>query len=210
MKKNKKNKSRRYNKLPKIENKKSKNNLLNQSKPKLEKDDSELKEKTEMPKRKSILNNKIKRNDDEDEKVFTDITNEIQAFSGPLKIQFSKNIMNDKPDKYEYYFIDNTFCVFKSINNIFYLIFSTEKKLGSIIFYNLIDNKIMNEIKNAYEMHITNFRHYLDNINKRDLLMSLSEFEDIKIWNINNLELILILKDIYFILYFQQKKNLVQ
>ena len=177
MKKNKKNKSRRYNKLPKIENKKSKNNLLNQSKPKLEKDDSELKEKTEMPKRKSILNNKIKRNDDEDEKVFTDITNEIQAFSGPLKIQFSKNIMNDKPDKYEYYFIDNTFCVFKSINNIIYLIFAN--KNDSIISYNLTNFQKINEIKNAHNREIIGFRHCLDIINKRDLIISISTYNNL-------------------------------
>ena len=46
----------------------------------------------------------------------------------------------------------------------------------------------MNEIKNAHKEEITNFRYYLDKINKRDLVISISFDLNLKLWNINNLE----------------------
>ena len=88
-------------------------------------------------------------------------------------------------DAYAYYNLDNTFCIFESIDNILYLIYSTEKH--SIISYNLIDFKKIIEIKNAHFTFITNFNHCQDLINKRDLLLSISsEINEIKLWNINN------------------------
>ena len=92
-------------------------------------------------------------------------------------------------------FLENSFTTFKSINNIFYLIFSNKNK--SIISYDIIDNKKINEIKNAHKMYITNFRYYYDKINKRDLILSVSAYNNnIKLWNINNLECLLDLKNI--------------
>ena len=92
-------------------------------------------------------------------------------------------------DSYSHYNLDNSFIVFTSINNILYLIYSTKNL--SIISYNLIDNIKINEIKNAHEMYITNFRHYSDGENKRDLFISISsENNNIKLWNINNWELL--------------------
>ena len=45
--------------------------------------------------------------------------------------------------------------------------------------------KKINEIKNAHEKRIANFRYYLDYFNKRELIMSLSDFDNcLKIWNI--------------------------
>ena len=88
------------------------------------------------------------------------------------------------------------FCVFKSINDLILLIYSNDKK--SLILYNLNKNQIINQIKNAHKYVITNFRHYLDKINKRDLIISIS-FEDntIKLWNVANFKSLLILKNIY-------------
>ena len=92
-------------------------------------------------------------------------------------------------DSYSYYKLDNSFIVFKSINNILYLIYATQNI--SIILYNLIDNKKINEIKNAHKTYITNFRHYLDKQNNKDLMISISSIDNnIKLWNINNLEII--------------------
>jgi hypothetical protein len=55
----------------------------------------------------------------------------------------------------------------------------------------------INEIKNAHYYNITNFRHYLDSIYKRDLIISISaEDNNIKLWNINNYECILNLTDV--------------
>ena len=62
----------------------------------------------------------------------------------------------------------------------------------------MIDNKKINEIKNAHLYYINNFRHYLDKDNLRDLLISISSFDNnIKLWNINKLECLLDIKNIY-------------
>ena len=102
---------------------------------------------------------------------------------------FLKNLVTDS---YSKDWLIDKFIIFKSINNILYLIYSNNNK--SIISYNIIGNKKINEIKNAHEDYISSFRYYLDNINQRDLFISLSSnlhYSNIKLWNINNLELIL-------------------
>jgi hypothetical protein len=59
----------------------------------------------------------------------------------------------------------------------------------------MIDEKIINVIKNAHFFSIINFRHYLDKIAIKDLLLS-SDINAIKIWNIINLECMTIINDI--------------
>ena len=116
----------------------------------------------------------------------------IKNINNPKDIQISINLMKNSSVKG---YLDNTFSAFNSINNILYLIYTNEEK--SIISYNLITNKKIIEIKNAHDEYISNFRHYLDNINKRDLLLSLSSTDNnIKLWNINNLDCLLDLKNI--------------
>ena len=88
--------------------------------------------KTNIKKKKIIKkqNNKTKKN----EKNFN--TNYI-----------NKN-MNEKilvQDSFSRLWLDNSFCVFNSINNILFLIYVNEKNF--IISYNLIDEKKLNEIK---------------------------------------------------------------
>ena len=113
--------------------------------------------------------------------------------SNPKEIIYLKNIVNDS---YSHYRLVDTFTVFNSINNILYLIYSNEN--NSIISYNLIDNKKINIIKNAHDKYICNFRYYLDNINKRDLIISIScDDNNLKLWNINKFELILNMESIY-------------
>ena len=90
---------------------------------------------------------------------------------------------------------DNTFCVFESINKIIYLIYS--KVLYSIIAYDVKNQKIINEMKNAHNKGITNFRHILDSLNKRDIILSISDKDNnLKLWDIKNFECILNLKNI--------------
>ena len=99
-------------------------------------------------------------------------------------------------DSYSDNYSDNTFTVFKSINDIFYLIYTNQYK--SILSYNLIDNKKISEIKNAHSEVITNFKHYLDKINKIDIVMSISMLDNnIKLWNINDIKCLLSIKYIY-------------
>ena len=122
------------------------------------------------------LNSKLNKND------FNKSNNE--NFSDPQNIQFSDNLINDS---YGELVIDNSFDVFKSINDILYIIYST--KNGTIISYNFNNNKKINEIKKAHNSFISNIRHYLDKINNRDLILSISCYDNnLKIWNILNFE----------------------
>ena len=111
--------------------------------------------------------------------------------NSPEKMENKEYIINDSywnPQIKGVSYI-NTFNVFKSINNIIYLIYSNTSK--SIISFDLINNKKLNEIKKPHKMPISNFRNYIDEINHKELLMSISGSDNnIKIWNIRNLELI--------------------
>ena len=107
-------------------------------------------------------------------------------------IKFLKDIA---VDSFSRYWLDNTFCLFESINNIIYIIYTKENK--SIILFNLISGKKLNEIKNAHENYITNFRYYLDKIHLRDLILSIScDDNNIKLWNIKNLDCLLEIKNV--------------
>ena len=89
---------------------------------------------------------------------------------------------------------NNSFSVFKSIDNILYLIYTNKK--NAIIYFNLEKQQKVCEIKNNNS--ITGFKHYLDKINKRDLLITISSPKnDIKLWSIKNMECILHLQKIY-------------
>ena len=135
------------------------------------------------------LFSKTKRKNFEDKKIIKIENNES---INPKNIEKIKDIINDsyihQKIKGRYSYI-NTFNVFKSINNILYLIYSTIN--NSIISFNLINNNKLNEIKRSHKKPITSFRNYIDEINHIELLMSISKSDNnIIIWNIKNLELI--------------------
>ena len=104
----------------------------------------------------------------------------IKKVSNPLNIQYLNDITKDS---YSYFYLDNIFTVFNSIDNILYLIYATKNK--SIISYNLVENKRINEIKNAHKELIVNFKYYLDKNKKTDLILSISYDNNIKLWNVN-------------------------
>ncbi len=134
-------------------------------------------------KEKRQLNNKTKRG----QNIHFEDAKEIP---NPKNIKFLKDLTNNS------YSIgtNNSFCVFKSINDILILIYADDR--FSIISYNIFDFKLMNEIKNAHDNYIINFRHYLDINNYRDLVLS-SDGNNIKIWNLNYLECIVNIQNIY-------------
>ena len=110
-------------------------------------------------------------------------------------IELYKEITKDSYSDY-YYAYDDTFSIFESINKILYLIYANN--YGSIISYNLINFEKINEIKKAHNQEISNFKYFLDIINKRDLILSISTKENsIKLWNIKNWECIVNIKDIF-------------
>ena len=93
--------------------------------------------------------------------------------------------------------IENTFIIFNSIfhNNIIYLIYSTKEK--SIKCINLIENKLVIEIKNSHNKFITSFKHCYDENKKMDIIMSISsDSNEIKLWDFSNWECILNLQNI--------------
>ena len=143
----------------------------------LEKEIYKLKEEIKNEKKIEDNNNK---NYNENIKNFSDFG---------LKMQLTKN-------SYCYNNINNSFTLFNSFNNNnTYLIYSTDIK--SIISYNLDEQKINIEIKNAHRNYITNFRHCLIKSTKKNIIMSVSDIDNhIKLWDANIWECILILNNI--------------
>ena len=110
----------------------------------------------------------------------------------PERVSYLKDITKDS---FSYFYLDNTFTVFTSINNILTLVYSTKEKF--IIFFDLIDNKKISVIKGAHKELITNIRHSLDINKKRDLILTISYDSNIKLWDYNNLECLTDIIDIY-------------
>ena len=96
----------------------------------------------------------------------------------------------------------NTFCTFKSIDEIFYLVYVKEG--NCIVFYNLIDERNAIEIE-TYDLHIIDIKYLFDENNKRDLLFSLSDYMKLKLWNVSNCECLFNIKiEIY---YYKDERN---
>jgi hypothetical protein len=123
---------------------------------------SELKEENNFLK-KEINELKAKNN----VKSINKDENEIKTNNNPNmeKIKDVQILKGFNIDSFTDCYLDNTFAVFKSVNDILSLIYTD--KNNSIISYDLVNNKIINEIKNAHNDLITSFRHFLDNILKK-------------------------------------------
>ena len=122
---------------------------------------------------------KLKNKKDKDTNEMSNSISNINL--SPKDIQYKNDLTKDSFSEYDY---DNIFTVFKSLNNISYLIYTNKNK--SIIYNDIDENKIIKEIKNAHNKYITNFKHYLDQVNERDLIMSISsEDNNIKLWNLD-------------------------
>ena len=146
-----------------------------------------------LKKENNMFRNEIKKLNEEKKELRNEI-NKLKQFhekTKPQNIKFLKNIVEDSyawPTNAE-----NTFVVFKSINNILYLIYSN--KNNSFICYDLDNSKKIKEINE--NIHVYVFRHNFDEKNKRDLIMNIYNDFNIKIWNANNWECILNLTNIY-------------
>ena len=98
-------------------------------------------------------------------------------------------------DSYTCVTLNNAFDIFKSISNKFHLIFSNSN--NSIICYDFDNLQIINEIKNCHNKNISNIRHHLDIKNKRDIILSLSYYDNnLKLWNLQTWECLLNLVNI--------------
>ena len=106
----------------------------------------------------------------------------INKITNPSFLHLFKEITNDS---YALFGLDNSFCIFTSINNILYIVYSNIDY--SIKAYNLINNVVEIEIKNAHNEDITNLRHFYDKIKKTDLILSISFLDNnLKVWDLIN------------------------
>jgi len=128
-------------------------------------------------------------------KILSDEIEKLKKINSKDNPKDLKICLDIAPDSYASTTIDNSFTVFKSINDILYLIYVNENK--SIISYDLNKQKKISEIKNVFKTNITNFKHFLDEKKKRDLIMTMSlEGNNIKVFNVNNWECICQLNDV--------------
>jgi prefoldin subunit 5 len=128
------------------------------------------------------LKNEVKHLKKENEKFKKEI-NLLKNLKNKYDNNNLKLLSNITSDSYTDFDLNNTFTMFKSIDDIYYLIYSLYN--NSIISYNLDKQQKITEIKSGHRKFISNFRHYLDKINKRDLIISISaEDNNLKIWEI--------------------------
>ena len=112
--------------------------------------------------------------------------------SSPSSLKLLKEVTNDS---YALFGLDNSFCIFTSINSTLYLVYSNRN--FSIIMYNLINNFVEIEIKKAHNEDITNLRHFYDRINNTDLILSISFLDNnLKVWDLDDWNCILNINNI--------------
>jgi len=105
--------------------------------------------------------------------------------SNPKLIEYYKVLIKDSERSLNSL---DAFVTFKTIYNAYYLVYFNKK--NSIISYDLGLNKKINEIKNAHLKDIIKLIHYYDNYNQRNLVLSEDKKDNVKIWDVENLECI--------------------
>ena len=92
-------------------------------------------------------------------------------------------------DGYMFHQFKTCFCVFKSLDGIWNMIYIKQSK--DLICYNIIQNQIINQIiKDKYQPN--DIRHHLDTQLKRDLiLISYAESNEIEVCNFKNFQIII-------------------
>ena len=108
-----------------------------------------------------------------------------------------KKIRNKELIKgYNKYPLNNSFCIFKSIENVTVLVYSTKEK-NSLHFFDIFNETQIKEILKAHNSNISNLRHFIDN-EKRDLILSICcDLNEIKIWDANKYEVLITISNIY-------------
>jgi len=105
--------------------------------------------------------------------------------SNPKLIEYYKVLIKDSERSLNSL---DAFVTFKTIYNAYYLVYFNKK--NSIISYDLGLNKKINEIKNAHLKDIIKLIHYYDNYNQRNLVLSEDKKDNVKIWDVENLDCI--------------------
>ena len=137
--------------------------------------------------KKSIINNNFKNTltslfKEKKDNTNINLNNNLQKIKKIFNYTFIEkyNWNNITKDSYSPSLLDNSFCLFKSINDKLYLIYSTASR--ELIFYNINKKKIEERIQKAHERPITNIRHYSST--KNDYILTISATNrNIKLWN---------------------------
>ena len=148
----------------------------------------------EESKKELKKNNKEKNSNNNNKEEEINKMNNNFFKTNPNKIHLLTELTDDS---YSHWGIDNTFTTFIALDNTSYLVYATEEY--SINFYNLNEQKLVKEIQNAHiEDQVTNFRHFVDEIKKRDILMSISaDSRNVRLWDIKKWELLTNITNIY-------------
>jgi WD40 repeat protein len=118
--------------------------------------------------------------------------NDSEENEGLIIFEFNKFITEkayvNKPSANLRAIIDRTFDVFKSLNNKYLLICSNsdDYEKYDLLCYDILSDKIIFQKNEAHSNKIYTCIHYLDEINKRDLLITGSFDKTIKIWKIED------------------------
>ena len=170
-------------------------NFLNRNKELTIKDNNKEKQIYIKKKHTNFENSQNKKKDNysqiQKKQLIRNYLNNLEIESNPQEINISYDLVKDS---YMFFGYDNAFTVFYSDDSI-NLVYSNY--LFSIISYNVIDNKKINEIKNAHHSCITNFRHMHDKKNERDLIISVSNDNNLKLWDYKNFECLLNIEKVY-------------
>ena len=112
--------------------------------------------------------------------------NNEEIYKNPKNIDFSIDIVKNSFASYSY---EDSFIVFKSLDDILQLVYATKEK--SIISYDINNRRNIFSQSKAHKHFITNFKYIFDEAEHKDIIMSVSKKDNnIKIWNANDWKLI--------------------
>ena len=122
------------------------------------------------------------------------INNEDREHINSNNFQLLKNVnitemYHKSSSNNNYNCLDYKFLIFNSVDDILYLVYQGDYKKNLIVIYDINDNKNRITIKYENYKEITNFRHYLDNIEKIDYVLA-SSSKNIVILNINDCSIV--------------------
>ena len=113
-------------------------------------------------------------------KMSFNFTQFVSFTSNPKNLSFKKNICLTAQRTNT---IDKVFCVFNSFQKLTLICWGNNNNLE---FFDIESNKIIKDISNAHNSTIFCCRHFPDNRNKIDYVLTTSLDYSIKLWNVNN------------------------
>ena len=141
---------------------------------------------SELAKNYNVLYSAYQNLKEEVEELKKNSLSKKELLKASKNITFSSDVINNSFAGYSY---EDSFIVFKSIDDITQLVYVTKEK--TIISYDLEKKRNIASRFKAHKNFITNFKYIFDEENNKDVVISLSKKDNnIKIWNANSWEMI--------------------